>query len=414
MAHDDVSLPNWLIPSGRFRGAADYRFIAAALLTIALLTSGCSSLGAAGPSTAGILSADRRPYGQDTISVVELDFATLHRVRNFEQSQSFADVFGDAAAQDPIIGAGDTLEVTIWEAPPAVLFGSVSAGSDGGIGGAQGRSVLQQVVGTDGWLSVPFVGRLSVGGQTLAEIEREILKRLSGRANDPQVIVRLAQNEARTVTVLGEVTSSRRVPIGPRGERLLDFIASAGGPRQAVAQTTIQLSRGKTTLSMPLDRVVQDPSQNVRLRANDVVTALYQPFTFIALGAVSRNSEIPFDGKGISLAQALARTGGLRDDRANIRGVFIFRLERPDALASDVSINSRRTVDNRIPVVYRINLTDASGFFLAQDFIIHDKDVLYVSTAPGADLQRFLTTVSSLAFSTISIGNASANISSSK
>jgi polysaccharide export outer membrane protein len=58
-----------------------------------------------------------------------------------------------------------------------------------------------------------------------------------------------------------------------------------------------------------------------------------------------------------------------------------------------------------VPVVYRLDLSDATGFFVTQDFLIHDKDVIYISTAPGADLMRFVSTVSSLAFSALSIGN---------
>jgi len=328
----------------------------------------------------------------------------LHRIRAFEQSQSFAAVFGDIAAQDATVGAGDTLEISIWEAPPAVLFGSLNGSASFG-NGAENRNILQQIIGTDGLISVPFVGRIAVSGRQTAEIEQDIVRRLSGQANNPQVAVRLVQNETRNVTVLGEIANNRRIPIGPRGERLLDAIASAGGVRHPVGQTTIQLSRGSTTVVMPLDRVVQDPRQNIRLHSDDVVTALHQPFSFISLGAVARNAEIPFEGRGISLAQALARTGGLRDDRANIRGVFIFRLERPEALAPELAESSRYTEDGRVPVVYRLNMADAAGFFVAQDFIIRDKDVLYVSTAPGADLQRFLSTVTGLVFSAISIGN---------
>jgi polysaccharide export outer membrane protein len=44
--------------------------------------------------------------------------------------------------------------------------------------------------------------------------------------------------------------------------------------------------------------------------------------------------------------------------------------------------------------------------FAAQDFAIRDKDVLYVSNAPIADLQKFLSIVSSAAFSVTGINNA--------
>ncbi|KPQ22750.1 MAG: Periplasmic protein involved in polysaccharide export, partial [Porphyrobacter sp. HL-46] len=222
---------------------------------------------------------------------------------------------------------------------------------------------------------------------------------------DPQASVRLTRNDSRNVTVLGEVAQSRRVPLGPRGERLLDIIASAGGTRQPVHQTTVRVSRSGTSAVMPLEAIIADPAQNIRMRPEDVVTVLHQPYSFIALGAVARSAEVPFEGRGISLAQALARIGGLRDNKANIRGVFIFRLEDPAALTPEMRGTTPATDDGRIPVVYRLNLADARGFFVAQDFMIRDQDVVYVATAPGAEIREFLATVTSLAFSAIAIGN---------
>ena len=109
---------------------------------------------------------------------------------------------------------------------------------------------------------------------------------------------------------------------------------------------------------------------------------------------------------GLSLAQALGRIGGLRDDRADIRGVFIFRLEDPDAVSPQLAQTAKRTADNRIPVVYRFNMSQGTAFFAAQNFQVHNHDVIYVSNAPLVDLQKFLNTLSSAAFSVIGIGNA--------
>lgn len=364
----------------------------------------CTSLGASGPSSGSVRKIEGQSYSGQDIALVDLNLESWRRISAFEQSRSFAMQLGTSAATEPLIGPGDVLDISLWEAPPAVLFGAGGEVAAAGMG-AQNRTVLQQIVGVDGTLSIPFVGTVAVVGRSTGEIGQEIVRRLAGRANDPQAIVRLAQNASRNVTVLGDVAASRQVPLGPKGERLLDVLASTGGPRQPVGQTTVQVSRGTTSATMPLEAIIQDPVQNVRMLPDDVVTVMHQPYSFIALGAVARSSEIPFEGRGISLAQALARTGGLRDDRANIRGVFIFRLESPQALDLADMAGARQTGDGRIPVVYRLNLADASGFFVAQDFMIRDKDVLYVSTAPGADLQRFLSTVASLAFSAISIGN---------
>jgi polysaccharide export outer membrane protein len=44
--------------------------------------------------------------------------------------------------------------------------------------------------------------------------------------------------------------------------------------------------------------------------------------------------------------------------------------------------------------------------FAAQDFPIRDKDIVYVSTAPASDLQRFMGILSSMAFTIIGLGQA--------
>lgn len=373
-------------------------------MALAALMAGCTSLGAAGPSSGQVRNIDGQSFAGSQIALIELDPQTRQRVTALEQSKTLARRLGDGDAGENLVGPGDVIDVMLWEAPPAVLFGGggVIPGLDAG---AQNRTVLQQTVDGAGTITVPFAGRIEAGGRTPAELERLIVARLTGRANDPQASVRLVQNDSRNVTVLGEVSQSRRVPLGPRGERLLDIIASAGGTRAPVHQATVQVSRSGSSATMPLEAIIADPAQNIRMRPGDVVTVLHQPFSFIALGAVARSAEVPFEGRGISMAQALARVGGLRDNQASIRGVFIFRLEDPAALLPEMRGNTPATEDGRVPVVYRLDLSDARGFFVAQDFMIRDQDVIYVATAPGAEIREFLATVTSLAFSAIAIGN---------
>ena len=391
------------------RRAASVRWTAAA--TALALLSGCASFGGSGPSTGAVKRAQNQRYAAADIQVLELDGAVIQRTVALAQAQRFAQIFGSSAASGTVIGSGDILDIAVWEAPPAVLFGATSV--DARLAAnpmvAQSAAIPQQMVGEDGTISVPFVGQLPVRGRTPQQVERLIVARLAGRAHAPQVVVRVVQNDSRAITILGEVASSRRMPLTSRGERLLDALAAAGGTRQPIGKMTVQLARDGRTAAMPLEAVIADPAQNVTLRPGDVVTALFQPYSFIALGAVAQNAEVPFEGGGVSLAQALGRIGGLRDDRASVHGVFIFRLEDPAALPPETVATARRTADGRIPVIYRLDMSNGTALFVAQDFLIRNRDVLYVSNAPLADFQKFLNTVSNAAFSIIAIGNAVRN-----
>ncbi len=381
------------------------RCLFGAALLAAPLTA-CSSLGNVGPSASAIRNSGGSDYAGSGIVVVDLDDQAVKRASSFARSQSLAAVFGDSPPVGTVIGRGDVLDVTIWEAPPAVLFGGGGGRGTLATAPGQGVAIPQQMVGDAGTINIPFAGTIEVAGRTTAEVEREIVSRLAGRAHQPQAVARLVQNEARNATIVGEVGASRRVPITAKGERLLDVLASAGGPRQPVSKTTIQLSRAGVATSMALDAIIRDPAQNIRVQPDDIVTVTFQPYSFIALGAVSQNAEVPFEGAGLTLAQALGRIGGLRVDMADIGGVFIFRLEDPTALDPALVEGARRLEDGRIPVIYRLDLRDPASFFAAQSFAVRDDDLLYVSTALGADLQRLLSTISSVAFSTIAIGDA--------
>jgi polysaccharide export outer membrane protein len=335
--------------------------------------------------------------GAAQIRVVDLNDGVARQVAASRRATNFAEALGDGLPVGSIIGKGDALDIAIWEAPPATLFGSI--GGDPRLTSssstARGTSLPEQMVNNEGGVYIPFAGFIPAAGRTPQQIERDIVARLIGKAHEPQVIVRVVRNSTSNVTVVGDVANSARVPLTPKGERLLDILASAGGVKQPVDKVTIQITRGDRVASLPLGTVIRDPKQNIRLQSDDVVTALFQPYSFTALGATGRSDEVSFEGTGITLAQALGRIAGLQDQRADAKGLFIFRLEDPNALAPINQCNGNATVNGKVPVIYRVNLKDPATFFVAQNFPVLDKDVLYVSNAPLADIQKFTALVTS-------------------
>ena len=355
----------------------------------------CVVAPASGPSAHRINNAsdvDRDGYD---IKIVDVTDEVARRLIAANRTMSFSESLGEGHAIGATVGSGDTLDITIWEAPPATLFGS--AGGDPRMSSsgstARGTNFPEQMVDSEGKIVIPFVGNVQAAGRVPQDIAREIISRLAGKAHQPQAIVRLVRNSNATVTVVGEVASSARVPLTAGGERVLDVLASVGGVRQPVGKVVIQITRDQKIATMPLDTVIRDPRQNVILQPDDVMTVLHQPYSFIALGATNRNEELPFEATGITLAQAMGRVAGLQDGRADVKGVFLFRLEDPATLSPDERANARMTPDGKVPVIYRINMRDPATLFVAQGFPIRDKDVLYVSNAPLADLQKFVNVI---------------------
>lgn len=374
-------------------------------LVVPLMMGGCSTfpdwLPSYGPSVAQVIESERV---DSPIPVVDVSDAVARRVLAAQRVDSFAELLSAKAPPGYIVGAGDVLEVSVWEAPPAALFGAAVVDPRAGLTTTRQTTFPEQIVSADGVINVPFAGTVPVSGKTPQQIEADLVMRLKGKANQPQVLVRVIRNATQNVTVVGEVATSTRMPLTAMGERLLDAVAAAGGVRQPVGKITLQLSRGGKVMAMPLDSVIQDPKQNVYLQPGDVVTALFQPLSFTALGATGRNEEVNFEAQGITLAQALGRTAGVRDAQADARGVFIFRFEEPGVVKSEGQ-PLPRTPEGKVPVVYRVNLKDPRAFLVAQNFPMKNKDVVYVANAPGAELQKFLNILTSSLFSVNSLVN---------
>ena len=311
------------------------------------------------------------------------------QLRRPTPAPAFADVLAGQHPVGTVVGVGDTLEVTIWEAPPATLFGGLATDTRIGavVSTARPTTMPELLVGPQGTITVPFAGAVPAMGRTLAEIEQNIVQRLRGRANAPQAIVRLSRNVTATVTVMGEVGQAGRIPLTPRGERVLDVIAQVGGVKAPTNLATIQITRSGQTYRMPLAQIIERAENNVVLARDDVVTALFQPYSFTVLGAAGRNDEIRFEALGITLSQALGRIGGLQDGRANPRGVFLFRWD-------DRSLPGAF----RDPIIYSFDLKDPSVYFLTQQFAMQDGDLIYVTNSPVAELQRFVGIVSQAIF----------------
>ncbi len=362
--------------------------------------SGCSFFQAwfpsSGPSKSQIVEQEQE-VGESPIPVIEATDAVARRLLAAQARSLFSETLGDKAPPGHIVGPGDVLEVSVWEAPPGVLFGTTVL--DPRLGAATSRVTTfpEQMVNVEGTINVPFAGAVPVAGTTPQHIEAEIVRRLIGKANQPQVLVRVIRNSTSNVTVVGEVASSMRMPLTAKGERLLDALAAAGGVKQPVGKITIQITRDGQVRSLPLETIIQDPKQNVVLQPGDVMTALHQPLSFTVLGAAGKNEEINFEAQGISLAQALARMGGLQDARADAQGVFVFRFEDP-AVVDAGGRPLLLTPEGKAPVVYQVNLKDPRTFFLTQNFPVHNRDVIYVANAPVAELQKFLNILTSAVF----------------
>ncbi|WP_160171249.1 MULTISPECIES: polysaccharide biosynthesis/export family protein [Cupriavidus] len=301
---------------------------------------------------------------------------------------------GEAAFER--IGAGDTLSISIFEVGTTLFGPSSSLGTAGALGGGVGAGPLPTAaaqamptiaVAADGTIPVPYVGRVRAAGRTPRELEDAIRAGLKGKSQDPQVVVSVRDNLANSVMVMGEVKKPGRVALSPIGERVLDMVALAGGAAYPMTDVSARLTRGRTTLEVPLADLTPESEGNLLLRPQDRLLIERRPRSFSVLGAAGKVSQVPFDAPKINLAEAVAKVGGPGDLQADPRAVFVFRYQ-PEAA----------------PVIYRLDLMNPTSYFLAQRFAMRDKDVVYIANAESNGLTKFLSMLN-LLFSPVYTGN---------
>jgi polysaccharide export outer membrane protein len=359
---------------------------------------GCSSIPTAGPTTSQIIDqvAEAKPQRFDLVVLDDRAIAA-QAARPAESLRARFAKFGKPPP--PTIGVGDVVSVSIWETTGgAALAPAATEAAPAGAAGASLRSVAlpDQVVGRDGAISVPYAGRVSAAGRTPAAVEQTIGERLAERAIEPQAIVTVAKSVANTAIVSGETVTGARVPLSPGGDRLLDVIATAGGAKSPLYETSVRLSRGGVTVTMPMERLVSDPAEDIYAWPGDAITLVRAPKTFSAFGATGYNTQLPFAAEQVNLAQAIAKAGGLLDLRADPAGVFLFRFEPPRVVRALGVAPAASAPDGSAPILYHLDLRDAVGYFLAEKFPVEDHDIIYVANAPITELQKFFNLVNTI------------------
>jgi polysaccharide biosynthesis/export protein len=374
------------------------------ILALSVLLSGCSLLPTTGPTsdavnnnaTDSVRSNSALPYALVDISPETIGFLSQPNLITFQGA------FSDKRPNPvQVAGIGDVLNISIFEAAPGGLFTPPTAA-----GARPGNFVdlPAQAVDQKGNIRVPYAGDIPAANRTLPQIEQEIVSRLHSRALEPQVVVSMNQQHSSVVSVLGDVNAPGVLSLNSVGERLLALIARAGGPKYEAIESYVTLQRDGKRVRVLLSRVVQDPSENIFIRPNDVIFITRESPTFTALGALNQNvfgfnSEISFETETLTLAQAIGKAGGLNDQQSDAAEVFVYRHEdRP--FLQKLGIDTRRFIYDRIPTIYHLNLRDPSGMLLAAGFQIHSKDVMYVANAKVVEYYKLLTLINNTAATT--------------
>jgi len=215
-------------------------------------------------------------------------------------------------SSDYVVGAQDVLKITVFDEP--TMSGSYR-------------------VDTDGSFQYPMLGRVSVGGMRVREVEQLLKGKLEdGYIKRAQVAVDIDQFRTRSVYVVGEVRTPGKYAMSAQMS-LIEALAAAGStmptassevmilrPRDAgnaQALTPEQVDQSSVTRVNLADLQLGRLSQNVALAEGDTIFVPKAEKFFIT-GQVKSPGAYTYE-RGLTVLQAISLAGGLTEKGSSRR-----------------------------------------------------------------------------------------------
>ncbi len=358
-----------------------------------ILLAGCAAIPSSGPTGSEIRSQIKADTSHLGIALVEVKSAV-----DLPQGAMPAQVFAKEYTPPPpteLVGAGDVLDISIYESGVA-LFGRSAAATASGDAGFNTSASAERLpptrVSDGGTINIPYVGELPVQGRTTAEIERLIRQSLRGKSQNPQIVVSIREGLTNSVIIGGDVARPGRLVLPTNRESLSDVIALAGGIRGEIKDMAVRVQRGGVKGEFRLSDVMSDPARDIGIFPADRISLVRSPRSFSVMGAAGKAEQIGFPAAQVSLAEAIALAGGSNPNTGDPRAIFVFRFTKGENGAD-------------APVVYHLNMMQASSYLLAQRFPMADKDVLYVGNAAANQPTKLTQIISQLFFPLVALQN---------
>jgi polysaccharide export outer membrane protein len=394
-----LKFQGWLLDVG-FRGLA--------VLCLGIVLAGCQAIPGSGPQMIGASRETTEALPFDVLDLTPVSVTPYRPVVSIDRPSTTSNL---GAVGRPHVAAGDILRVRIFERYDGSIFPTVR-GSDADI-------PLQRVT-DDGTITIPFIGTVQVAGLDLEQIEQRIANQRGSRAQNPQVIVEIVADRTNTVMVSGEVRLPGRFSMLEGTRTVLDVINKAGGPTSSIAPAQLEVVVRRH------DQIVHKAQYpdllaggDLPVQRGDEIVVRSNAKIFTVLGALRgfeqgssgssgspgtgsqgsqttqatqerqgpnnkeqqplKSANIEINKQGMTLLDALGAAGGLSDERADKKGVFLFRPGGPGA-----SPAGRATI-------FKLDMSQPVSIFVAQEFAIQPNDVLYVSNAPLYEYNRILS-----------------------
>jgi polysaccharide export outer membrane protein len=196
---------------------------------------------------------------------------------------------------------------------------------------------------SDGFVSLPLIGRMKASGLTADQLEQALRERLKPQILDPEVAVGIAEAKSQPVSVIGAVNHPGVLQV-QGNKSLVEVLSMAEGLRQDAGHTitvTRRLEFGKIPLSNATEDSThqysiakidfkdglmagENPQTNIAMKPYDVVSVPKADVIYV-VGEVKKSGGFVLNEReSLSVLQALSLAEGL-NRTASPKGAKILR-----------------------------------------------------------------------------------------
>jgi polysaccharide export outer membrane protein len=239
------------------------------------------------------------------------------------------------------------------------------------------------LIGTDGNISLPLMGRLRAGGLTVEQLEAELATRLKKYIQEPQVAVTVTEFRSQPVSVIGAVNRPGVHQLQGR-KTLVEMLSLAGGLGNE-AGYSIKITRRLDFGRIPLANAADDPTgrfnvaevsvkqimeasspaENIQIMPHDVISVPRGRMVYV-IGQVKRSGGFVLgERENVSVLQALSLAEGLGRAAAPKNGK-ILRINPKTASRVEIAVNLKKILAGK-----------------ARDVAMEPDDILFVPGSTG-------------------------------
>jgi polysaccharide biosynthesis/export protein len=222
------------------------------------------------------------------------------------------------------------------------------------------------LIGTNGDITLPLIGRVKAGGLTVEQLETELNTRFKEFIQDPEISVRVTVFGSQPVSVFGAVTKPGVVQLRGR-KTLYEVLSMAGGPSDT-AGSILTVTRPRQSGEIPLPGAKPDPTgrfstaelnvqdilegksaaANFEIEPNDIISVSEASSNMVyVVGDVLHAGAFTLGGqRNVSVLRALSMAGGLGRTAKPSKARIVHEVAGEPQL-SEITVNLQQIISGK-------------------------------------------------------------------